>query len=223
MARNNCYPLALAQTSVHLRGSTPQHILAISDFMVFAKNVVVRSAATMPVLLGALVYIHRARPYLCIKTKEWAFERVFLGAIMLASKVRVYTNHYVINQDSDSSSFLPYQYLNDITITNGYWALYTGIFGRRDVGVIEREMLQVLGYELRILENDILDHLDDLSAAIYQHENFDIHPLCVDASSSVAEAMADGGHSIPLDLAATPFDCPVRHFEGTWWPEQKWY
>ena len=48
----------------------------------------------------------------------------------------------------------------------------TNVFGKHEVGLIEREMLGVLNYELRILENDILAHLDGLSAAIVHHQSF---------------------------------------------------
>ena len=68
----------------------PQHTYdqATSEFMTFTRNVVERAAVTMPVILGTLVYVHKAKPYLWIKHKEWVFERVFLGAVMLASKVK---------------------------------------------------------------------------------------------------------------------------------------
>jgi hypothetical protein len=41
----------------------------------------------MPILLVALVYLTRAKPHLHIETEDWACERVFLGALMTASKV----------------------------------------------------------------------------------------------------------------------------------------
>ena len=42
----------------------------------------------MGVLLVALVYIERSKPHLTIATEDWARERVFLGALILAAKVR---------------------------------------------------------------------------------------------------------------------------------------
>ena len=42
----------------------------------------------MPVILATLVYLNRAKPHLHIALEEWANERVFLGAIIVASKVR---------------------------------------------------------------------------------------------------------------------------------------
>jgi hypothetical protein len=46
-----------------------------------------RAEVTTSIVLGALVYIHRARSCLQIAVDEWAHERVFLGALIVASKV----------------------------------------------------------------------------------------------------------------------------------------
>ena len=70
------------------------------------------------------------------------------------------------------SSFLQFfflilfQYLNDSTLKNIHWALCTGVFGKRDVGRIEREYLEVLNFELGISEADVLSHHQGLLDAI---------------------------------------------------------
>jgi hypothetical protein len=56
--------------------------------------------------------------------------------------------------------------LNDSTLKNVHWALCTGVFGKRDVGRIEREYLDVLNFELKISEDDLLAHHDGLSEVI---------------------------------------------------------
>ena len=53
----------------------------------FVSDVVRRASVNMPVLLTTLVYITRAKSHLHIETEDWACERVFLGALMVASKV----------------------------------------------------------------------------------------------------------------------------------------
>ena len=88
----------------------------------------------MPAILVTLVYIHRSKPHLSIETEEWALHRVFLGALILASK-----------------------YTNDSTLKNSQWAIATGLFGKRDIGRVEREFLDVLDWELAVSESDILD------------------------------------------------------------------
>ncbi|KAF5358023.1 hypothetical protein D9756_001210 [Leucocoprinus leucothites] len=122
------------------RGRRPEH----AKFTTFVKNVIERAEITIQTLLVTLVYIDRAKPHLHIALEEWALERVFLGAIIVASK-----------------------YLNDSTLKNVHWALCTGVFGKRDVGRIEREYLDVLDFELGITEADILSHHQGLLNAVY--------------------------------------------------------
>ena len=95
----------------------------------------------MATILVTLVYIHRSKPYLSIETEEWALHRVFLGALIVASK-----------------------YTNDSTLKNNHWAIATSIFGKRDIGRVEREFLDVLNWELAVSESDILDLHDSLIA-----------------------------------------------------------
>ncbi|KAL0578204.1 hypothetical protein V5O48_003779 [Marasmius crinis-equi] len=102
-------------------------------FTAFVKNVIKRTKAAMAVLLVTLVYVERAKPHLEISDEEWASERIFLGALIVASK-----------------------YVNDYSFRNTHWGISTGIFGKRDVERIEREFLAVLDWELRFDETDVL-------------------------------------------------------------------
>jgi len=104
-------------------------------FKRFVWDVIRRASVKMPVLLITLVYITRARPHLHIETEDWACERVFLGALMTASK-----------------------FTNDSTLRNIHWALATGVFGKRDVNRIEREFLEVLAWKLNFTQADVLVH-----------------------------------------------------------------
>lgn len=67
--------------------STP-NVHRHAEFTEFVSQVLSRSDVKASVILGSLVYIHRAKPYLSIGTEQWACERVFLGALILAAKVR---------------------------------------------------------------------------------------------------------------------------------------
>lgn len=73
----------------------PEHV----KFTTFVTNVITRAEITTPTLLASLVYIDRAKPHLHIALEEWALERVFLGAVIVASKV---------SRDSFSSSWSKY-------------------------------------------------------------------------------------------------------------------
>ncbi|KAK7030411.1 hypothetical protein VNI00_014155 [Paramarasmius palmivorus] len=129
------------------RGRASTRRPELQKFTTFVTNVLTRAEVTTPVVLASLVYIDRAKPHLHIALEEWALERVFLGALIVASK-----------------------YLNDSTLKNVHWALCTGVFGKRDVGRIEREFLDVLDWELQITEDDLLSHHAGLSAAAFPHQ-----------------------------------------------------
>lgn len=60
-----------------------------TSFAEFATRVIQRSQVTLPIILVALVYIEHARPHLFIELEQWACERIFLGALVVASKVSV--------------------------------------------------------------------------------------------------------------------------------------
>ncbi|KAF9246243.1 hypothetical protein BU15DRAFT_85023 [Melanogaster broomeanus] len=157
-------------------------------FTTFVTNVLTRAEVTIPTILVSLVYINRAKPHLQIALEEWACERVFLGAVMVASK-----------------------YLHDSTLKNIHWALCTGVFGKRDVGRIEREFLDVLNFELSVTEDDILSHHDSLSAIAlpshssrrqvhyresHAHTNYH-HAVCPDLHPSSPESSSSGSSPLP--------------------------
>ncbi|KAK7694113.1 hypothetical protein QCA50_003689 [Cerrena zonata] len=106
-----------------------------TNFLKFVTEVVTKAEVRVPVLLVAVIYVHRAQPHLDIATEEWANERTFLGALILANK-----------------------YLNDSTLKNVHWAMASKVFRTRDISRIEQEFLTVLDFELGISEGDILFH-----------------------------------------------------------------
>ncbi|KAJ6477465.1 hypothetical protein C8R47DRAFT_933481, partial [Mycena vitilis] len=120
---------------------------SVLAFTQFVDNVLSLAEITAPTVLVTLAYVARARPHLSIATAEWALERVFLGALIVASK-----------------------YTHDCAITNSQWALCTGVFGKGDIGRIEREFLEVLDWELGVREGDLMTHRDGFLAGVYVHE-----------------------------------------------------
>lgn len=61
----------------------PEH----TKFAQFVASMLERAEVTMPTLLVTLVYVQRAKYHLHIGLEQWALERVFLGALIVASKV----------------------------------------------------------------------------------------------------------------------------------------
>ncbi|KAJ7651045.1 hypothetical protein FB45DRAFT_1050863 [Roridomyces roridus] len=108
----------------------------------FVSNVFTRGEVTIPTILVALAYVNRARANLCIGVPQYAFERVFLGAVICAAK-----------------------YTSDTCLKNVHWGICSGIFGKRDIGRIEREFLDVIDWKLGISEADVLAHHTGLMRA----------------------------------------------------------
>ncbi|KAJ7278965.1 hypothetical protein C8J57DRAFT_151269 [Mycena rebaudengoi] len=59
-----------------------------AKFTSFVSTVLARAEVSPATILTSLVYVVRARPHMHIALEEWALERVFLGALICASKYR---------------------------------------------------------------------------------------------------------------------------------------
>ncbi|KAL6301626.1 hypothetical protein BKA93DRAFT_796690 [Sparassis latifolia] len=143
------YALGRASSS---RGRSLSRHTEHTKFTRFVTDVIAKAEVPVPVLLTTLVYVHRAKPHIQIALEQWACERVFLGALIVANK-----------------------YLNDSTLKNVHWALCTGVFGKRDIGRIEREFLDVLDFELGVSEADLLAHHSALVGAHPHHHHHHHH------------------------------------------------
>lgn len=74
-------------SSSNIRGRGNPRSPLRTSFAEFATGVIQKSQVTLPIILVALVYIERSRPHLFIELEQWACERIFLGALVVASKV----------------------------------------------------------------------------------------------------------------------------------------
>ncbi|KIY49755.1 hypothetical protein FISHEDRAFT_16088, partial [Fistulina hepatica ATCC 64428] len=179
------YAMDRPATQLRGRALTKRH----DRFTTFVTNVLTRAEITFPVVLATLAYIDRSKPHLHIALEEWAHERVFLGALMVASK-----------------------YLNDSTLKNVHWALCTGVFGKRDVGRIEREFLDVLDFELAVTEDDLLSHHDILTVLtsdrhrhhVHTHKGHHHHRLPALDNESDSSSISSGSPQTPSTLVNSP-------------------
>ncbi|KAL1672603.1 hypothetical protein EV122DRAFT_224355 [Schizophyllum commune] len=164
-------PTSSSRTHVYRRRAS------LAPFTTFVTNVLTRAETTMPVILATLVYVDRARPFLQVAVEQWAHERVFLGALIVASK-----------------------YLNDSTLKNVHWSICTGVFGKRDVGRVEREYLDVLDFQLGITDQDLMAHYEGLSAVV-------LPPKSPYYPYSCRDVIPAAHHAAPEDFAY-PYDMP---------------
>ena len=78
---------ALGRPSTSRQHRRPEYI----KFAEFVASMLERAEVSMPTLLVTLVYIQRAKHHLHIGLEQWALERVFLGALIVASKVCLFS------------------------------------------------------------------------------------------------------------------------------------
>ena len=90
--------------------STPKmrsNLLSLSDkmhskhcgFNQFVSNVIRRSQTRTSTIIVALLYLKRAKVDLEVPTLDWILHRLFLGALILATKVRRISCSFAILRD----------------------------------------------------------------------------------------------------------------------------
>ncbi|KAF7546403.1 hypothetical protein G7046_g9315 [Stylonectria norvegica] len=114
----------------------------------FITQLVVSSNVQVPTLMSTLVYLGRLRSKLqpMARGLRCTTHRIFLAALILAAK-----------------------YLNDSSPKNKHWANYSNIttemynfgFSRTEVNLMEKQLLFLLEWDLRITEDDLYRELDD--------------------------------------------------------------
>ena len=121
----------------------------------FITQLVVSSNVQVPTLMSTLVYLNRLKSRLqpMAKGLRCTTHRIFLASLILAAK-----------------------YLNDSSPKNKHWANYSVIstdaysfgFSRTEVNLMEKQLLFLLDWELRITEDDLYRELDHFLAPIRQ-------------------------------------------------------
>ncbi|ORY61522.1 uncharacterized protein BCR38DRAFT_314723, partial [Pseudomassariella vexata] len=119
----------------------------------FITQLVVSSNVQVPTLMSTLVYLNRLKSHLqpMAKGLRCTTHRIFLAALILAAK-----------------------YLNDSSPKNKHWATYSNVttesysfgFSRTEVNLMEKQLLFLLEWELRITEEDLYRELDVFLAPI---------------------------------------------------------
>ncbi|KAJ3752095.1 hypothetical protein EV360DRAFT_24381, partial [Lentinula raphanica] len=119
----------------HAMDKPPLSPPELAVFSAFVYNALKRAEVAAPEVLVLLVYIERAKPLLRIVSDDWISEKIFLGSLIVATK-----------------------YLNDDTIYNCDWEVYTEIFKLNEISLIERRFLAALNWDMRVFEGDIMAH-----------------------------------------------------------------
>ncbi|CUS15303.1 unnamed protein product [Tuber aestivum] len=123
----------------------------------FITSTVDRSRVQVPTLMSSLVYLQRLQKRLptVAKGMRCTVHRIFLASLILAAKN-----------------------LNDSSPKNKHWARYSVVkgfdgfgFSLTEVNLMEKQLLFLLDWDLRITTEDLYEHLDPfLQPIIKQHE-----------------------------------------------------
>ncbi len=119
----------------------------------FITQLVVSSNVQVPTLMSTLVYLNRLKSRLqpMAKGLRCTTHRIFLASLILAAK-----------------------YLNDSSPKNKHWASYSAMaadtysfgFNRTEVNLMEKQLLFLLDWDLRISQEDLYRELDPFLAPI---------------------------------------------------------
>ncbi|KAK8044595.1 PHO85 cyclin-1 [Apiospora rasikravindrae] len=131
----------------------PCHDAGLPTLEKFITQLVVSSNVQVPTLMSTLVYLNRLKSRLqpMAKGLRCTTHRIFLAALILAAK-----------------------YLNDSSPKNKHWANYSAIhsegysfgFSRTEVNLMEKQLLYLLDWELRITEEDLYRELEPFLSPI---------------------------------------------------------
>ncbi|KAJ2122229.1 PHO85 cyclin-1 [Coemansia sp. RSA 921] len=142
-------------------------LTSVPPLDMFITNLVLRSRVQAGTLICTLVYLRRLRARLPKEARgmECTCHRIFLATLIVAGK-----------------------YLNDASPKNKYWARYSTVFTVAEVNLMEKQLLFLLDFDLRI-DNSDLNEASSVFAASELNTDVPLTPTTPPTTAAQAEAV----------------------------------
>ncbi|KAI8091929.1 hypothetical protein BDF21DRAFT_410520 [Thamnidium elegans] len=137
------------QAPAEVRPPTPPLINRAIPLRSYIESVVQKSRIDTGTLLTSLSYARRLRSKLSNTSKgmECTHHRIFIATLIIASK-----------------------YIHDSALKNKYWVGYAQMFSPSEINLMEKQLLQLLEYNLEIKSNDYNTIVDDIVQLSFLHD-----------------------------------------------------
>ncbi|KAJ2123292.1 PHO85 cyclin-1 [Coemansia sp. RSA 720] len=166
-------------------------LTSVPPLDMFITNLVLRSRVQAGTLICTLVYLRRLRARLPKEARgmECTCHRIFLATLIVAGK-----------------------YLNDASPKNKYWARYSTVFTVAEVNLMEKQLLFLLDFDLRI-DNSDLNEASSVFVGSELNADVPLTPTTPPTTAALVEAVQPIGDDarVPRQKAADSYTGYTPH------------
>ncbi|KAF9945024.1 hypothetical protein BGZ70_004122 [Mortierella alpina] len=146
---------------MHNSGHHEPSVVVVPPLNDFIRLLVLNSNVQSSTLLPTLVYLERLKYKLPVAAKErWACPDL----ISIDESPQQYTlagMHCTCHRVFLATLIVAAKYLNDQSPKNKHWSAHSSVFSVGEVNLMEKQLLSLLDFDLRITESDLASSLQD--------------------------------------------------------------